>query len=201
MIIGYKEDGVCHLIRTIGDMFRSNVVAPLSLYGTYTRCLLTGSGPAIIMAEGLQNLEQTMLCDPALLDPKEKITETYLHDVVRPHVIKLLKKRRQLGDKDELSPNVDLLVVVRGIFYHLSISDGAMLVDDRFYCSNLAESSALFGVLEAKQAKGWDLLEQTVKSLDLIESPTLYPLVRVDDQSYSIEFKASESAAWEVCPS
>jgi hypothetical protein len=200
IIMGYKEDGVCRVIRNLGSGSTiSSIYSKVGISGTYSRCLLSAEGPVIFFAVGWVVTAQALICDPDLANPGIVVDHAYLHNVLCPHCLEVLKKRKILGDNDDLDPAVALVVLSKGVFYSCEIKTGDVDESDSYLAPAPFDDSAFFGTLGDSEKKGWDLLQQAV-DIDLKQSPMeTYPLVRIDDQRFVFEFKMTPNSPWEEC--
>jgi hypothetical protein len=200
ILIGYKENGVCRIIRNLGSaLFASNINSKVTISGTYSRCLCSAHGPVIFFALGLTTGAQIVICDPDLCNPSIVVDHAYLHNILIPHEMALLKKRKVLGDTDDLDPNVKLIVLSEGIFYSCYLKQGMVDVSDSFVAPPPFDDSAFFGTKGDSDKTGWDFLEQ-VAQVDMKGSAVeTYPLIRIDDQRYVFEYKMTPTSPWEEC--
>jgi hypothetical protein len=200
IIVGYKEDGICRVIRTIGiGSMVSNLSSEISVERTYSRCLISRDGPVIFFAVGWTATAQVIICDPNLVDPGIAIGHAYLRNTLCPHCMEVLKKRKMLGDNDDLDPCISLIVLANGIFYTCDIKTGDVDESDSFVAPEPYDDAAFFGTLGDSDKKGWDLLQQ-IADADLRQSVNeTYPLIRIDDNRYVFEYKLTPESEWEAC--
>lgn len=199
-VIGFKEDGVCRIIRTIDiGTTMSNVVSKIPLSGTLCRCALSANGPVIVLALGWSATAQAALFDPDLLSPKDLINNAFLRKVFCPRCLGLLKKRKLLGENENLDPLLTIVLCTGGVFYSCLIKTGEVSENDRFFAPAPYSDAALFGVMNSSDKTGWDLLEQAVDAAEKLSALGSYPLVRIDDEKYVFECKMSKESNWEVC--
>jgi hypothetical protein len=188
------------IVRTIGiDQTISNINSSVTIYDTYSCCLVTAGGPAIILGIGWTAAVQAVICDPYLMGPKDKIDHVYLHNIFCPHCLDILKKRKLLGDNDTLDPLTVIIVCVGGVFYSCDIKTGSITESDSLVAPTSSGCAAFFGMFGTSQKKGWDFVEEVMNVSSKLGSLENYPLVRIDDERYEFEWKKNAESEWEVC--
>jgi hypothetical protein len=199
-IIGYKENGVCRVIRTLGvGSSIANIVSKVHITDTFSRCLISLDGPVLIFAIGWAATAQAAICDADLFNPAETIDHVYLRTVFCPHCQEVLKKRKLLGDDGNLDPLLTMVFVSKGIFYSCDIKKGSVIESDSFVAPDPYDDAAFFGTIANSSKKGWALLEEAMDADLRLSVSETYPLVRIDDERFTFEFKMTPESDWEAC--
>lgn len=149
----------------------------------------------LLIIDGFSVQSQVLLEDPGLLKPEDVISHAFIHNVFIPRAKAILKKRHRIQKSDD-PYSLRAFIFYDGKAYGADILEDFTFDIDEFRGPSELYDCAYFGSKGASNKHGYDRLNELsgILSLEGINLP--YPLARVNDWDYQVEYLWEPSLPW-----